>query len=97
MNLNQASSFCRKQCVKLYESNYFVLISRSKNRIILPYITFDRAVLQIGRPLARSQLVTLEFFIDINSFRTHCGPGVDSVSKRNEYQEDFLGVKAAGV
>ena len=30
------------------------------------------------------------------SFRPHCGPGVDSASKRNEYQEYFLGVKAAG-
>ena len=36
------------------------------------------------------------FFIDINSFRSHYGPGVDSVSKRNEYQEYFLGVKVAG-
>jgi len=27
---------------------------------------------------------------------SHCGPGVDSVSNRNEYQEYFLGVKAAG-
>ena len=37
----------------------------------------------------------LEFFIDIKSFRSHYGPGVDSASKRNEYQEYFLGVKAA--
>ena len=36
------------------------------------------------------------FFIDINSFRSHYGPGVDSVSSRNDYQEYFLGVKAAG-
>ena len=35
------------------------------------------------------------FFIDIKSFRSHYGPGVDSVSNRNEYQEYFLGVKAA--
>ena len=35
-------------------------------------------------------------FIDIKSFRSHCGPGVDSASNRNEYQEHFLGVKAAG-
>jgi len=41
-------------------------------------------------------LVSLEFFIDIKSFRSHYGPGVDSVSNRNEYQEHFLGVKAAG-
>jgi len=30
------------------------------------------------------------------SFRTHYNPGVDSASNRNEYQEYFLGVKAAG-
>ena len=33
------------------------------------------------------------FFIDIKSFRSHYGPGVDSASNRNEYQEYFLGVK----
>jgi len=36
------------------------------------------------------------FFIDIKSFRPHYGPGVDSASNRNEYQEHFLGVKVAG-
>ena len=36
------------------------------------------------------------FYIDIKSFRSHYGPGVDSASNRNEYQEHFLGVKAAG-
>ena len=36
------------------------------------------------------------FFIDITPFRSHYGPGVDSASNRNEYQEYFLGVKAAG-
>ena len=35
------------------------------------------------------------YFIDIKSFRSHYGQGVDSVSSRNEYQEYFLGVKAA--
>ena len=36
------------------------------------------------------------FFIDIKSFRSHYGPGVDSACNRNEYQEHILGVKAAG-
>ena len=36
------------------------------------------------------------FFIDIRTFRSHYGPGVDSDSNRNEYQEYFLRVKAAG-
>ena len=42
------------------------------------------------------QMVSLEFFIDIKSFRSHYGPGVDSASNINEYQEHFLEVKAAG-
>jgi len=33
------------------------------------------------------------FFVDIKS---HYGPGVDSAYNINEYQEYFLGVKAAG-
>ena len=36
------------------------------------------------------------FFIDIKSFLSHHGPGDDSASNRNEYQEYFLGLKAAG-
>ena len=36
------------------------------------------------------------FFIDIKSFRSHYGPGFDSASNINEYQEYFLGVNAAG-
>jgi len=36
------------------------------------------------------------FFTDIISLPSHYGPGVDSASNRNEYQEYFLGVKAAG-
>ena len=35
------------------------------------------------------------FPVDIKSFRSHYDPWVDSVSNRNEYQEHFLGVKAA--
>ena len=30
------------------------------------------------------------------SFRSHCGPAVDSASDRNEYQGYLLGVKAVG-
>ena len=42
-------------------------------------------VLQIRRSLIRSQLLSLIFFIDIKSFRSHYGPGVDSASNRNEW------------
>jgi hypothetical protein len=54
------------------------------------------AVQQIRNSLLRSQMVSLEFFIYIKSFRPNYGPGVDSASNRNEYQEHFLGIKAAG-
>ena len=36
------------------------------------------------------------FFIDIKSFLSHYGHGVDSASNRKEYQEHFLRVKASG-
>jgi hypothetical protein len=50
----------------------------------------------VVKVLVRSELVSLEFFVDLKSFRSHYGPGVDSASNRIEYQEHFLGVKAAG-
>jgi hypothetical protein len=43
--------------------------------------------LQTGRSGVRFPIVSLEFF------RSHYGPGVDSTSNRNEYQEYFLGGK----
>ena len=49
-------------------------------------------MLQIGRSLVRSQLVLVDFSLT-NTFRSHYGPGVDTASNRNEYQEYFLGGK----
>jgi hypothetical protein len=40
-------------------------------------------------------MMSLEFFIDI-ILPAVLWPGVDSASNRNEYQEYFLEVKAAG-
>jgi len=54
------------------------------------------AVLQIGSVVGLIPAGVSGFFIDINCFRSHYGPGVDSTSNRNEYQEYFLGVKTAG-
>ena len=36
------------------------------------------------------------YFIDIKSFRSNYGSGVESASNRNEYQEYFQVVKAVG-
>jgi len=49
--------------------------------------------LQIGRSLVRSQLVSLEIFVDIKYFRSHYGSGADLASNRNDCQEYFLGGK----
>jgi hypothetical protein len=38
-------------------------------------------------------MVSLEFFIGTKPFQSHYGPGVDSASNRNEFQEHSLGVK----
>ena len=38
---------------------------------------------------AVTELRQLEFFIDIKSFRSHYGPGVDSASNLNKYQGGF--------
>jgi len=43
-----------------------------------------------GRSLVRFQM-SLEFFIEIKSFRSHYGTGVHLASNRNEYQNYFLG------
>ena len=50
--------------------------------------------LKFGRSLVQFQMVSLELFIDVKSFRPHYG--FDSASNGNEYQKHFLGVKAAG-
>ena len=59
------------------------------------YFTVKREVSKMLFPMwfLFSSLLSLEFFIDIKSFRSHYGPGVDSASNRNEYQEHFLGGK----
>ena len=49
----------------------------------------------VGRSRDRFPVVSLDFSVTY-SFRPYHGPGVDSSPSENEYQEHFLGVKAAG-
>ena len=51
--------------------------------------------LQAGSSRVLFLMVSLEFFIDIIR-PAHYGPGVDSAFNRNENQEYFLQIKAAG-
>jgi hypothetical protein len=55
---------------------------------------YDDALL-VGRSRDRFPVVSLDFSLTY-SFRLYHGPGVDSVPCENEYQENLLGVKAAG-
>jgi len=59
-------------------------------KVTYDFLRSDQLV-EIGSSLVRSQKVSLEFLIDIKSFHSHYGHGVDSASNRNEYQEHFLG------
>ena len=52
------------------------------------------AGLLVGRSRVRFPVVSLDFLVTY-SFRPYNGPGVDSAPSENEYQEYFLGVKAA--
>jgi cytochrome c553 len=49
----------------------------------------------VGRTRDRFPVVSLDFSVTY-SFQPFHGPGVDSAPSENEYQEHFLGVKAAG-
>ena len=51
--------------------------------------------LQTGRLRFWFPMVSMELLFEI-ILLVHYGPGVDSASNRNEYQEYILGVKAAG-
>jgi len=81
-----------------------MLVSSSSTNFHLPIRHVSgTAVAQWLRCCAKNSKVAVSipvgvigFFIYIKSFRSHYGPGVDSASNRNEYQQYFLGVKAAG-
>ena len=77
----------------------------SKIYLLFPFLYLENmgtAVAQWLRCCATNQKVAgsipatfSRFFIDTKSFRSLYGTGVDSASNSNEYQEYFLGVKAA--
>ena len=87
----------------LHVSSTMCSSSGGKNCIIQPLVSRGTAVAQWLRCCATNRKVAGSipagvsgFFIDMKPFRSHYGPGIDSASNRNEYQEYFLGVKAAG-
>ena len=87
----------------LYKTIFKNGVDNSFTFSILIFVSKWTAVAQwlrycvINRKVAGSIPASVSrFFIDIKSFRSNYGPGVDSSSNRNEYQEYFLEVKAVG-
>ena len=76
----------------------WILEDSSSKTIIMTREGSGTAVAQWLRRCATNRIPAgvTGFFVDIKSFRSHYGPGVDSACNRNEYQEYFLGVKAVG-
>jgi hypothetical protein len=62
----------------------------------LQFIKYDVPDVNCFIILVIKLLAHRDVFNKKKSFRPHYGPGVDFTSDRNEYQEYFLGVKAAG-
>ena len=94
---------CVASEVGLSQTESYCSLVKSANFAEIVVTIMGTAVAQRLRCCATNRKVTDSipagvngFFFDIKSFRSHYGPGVDSASNRNEYQEYFLGVKAAG-
>ena len=90
--------------VEIVKCDIYIVLCRSYRTVVYIYvINMGTAVAQWLRCYAANRKVAgsisasvTGFFINIKSCRSHYGPGVDSASNRNEYQEYFLGVKTAG-
>jgi hypothetical protein len=83
--------------IKVPQTTHKGVQTHTKQSMIISHaysVMVGTAIAQWLRCCATNQVAG--FFIDIKSFRSHYGPGVDSVSNRNGYQEYFLGVKVAG-
>ena len=82
---------------KLQPSTLFVFIFSKYQYVVWTAVAQWLSCCATNRKVAGSILDgVIRNFIDIKSFRSHYDTGVDSASDRNEYQEYFLGVNAAG-
>jgi len=102
LHLQPEDAPCRGDRDRLI-TDIYIYICIHTGTFIYIYMCVGTAVAQWLRYCATNQKVSGSipasvsgFFIHIKSFRSNYGPGFDSSPNRNEYQEHFLGVKAAG-
>ena len=104
-HIDPVKNISQYQCMTFFPRVTIILVNNQLEAQFVMYVYFYRgtAVAQWLRCCATNRKVAGSipasvsgFFIDIKSFRSHYSPGVYSASNKNEHQEHFLGVKAAG-
>jgi hypothetical protein len=90
--LDETVQFCKLhlQITNFTETVIILQYTTGRGHAVAQWLR--HCALQIRRSQDRFPVVSLEFFSDIILL----APGANSASNRNEYQEYFLGVKAAG-
>jgi hypothetical protein len=89
--LCQTTSFKRERCVWWSPARSFSLVQH--DAVHTPWRSWLRALLYSPEVCGFAPRFCHWNFSLTWSFLLHCGPGVDSTSKRNAYQEYFLGCK----
>ena len=98
-------SFCGDFLFLPTECNLFLRVPSARIFLIFPVLHYNFCVrgigwgtaIQPGRSRVRFPILSLEIFHWHNPSGRTVALGVDSVSNRNEYQDYFMGVKAAGM
>ena len=85
--------YCTKPVlVRVLSTGWLIIISTLYSLLGSEVAQWLRRCATIRKVAGSIPAGVIGFFIDIKSLRSHYGPGVDSASNRNEYQEYFLGV-----
>ena len=84
-----------RQCKLAQFVTFLICTGETRGFYISAMIRYILTVLSWFPSLTPSYICHWDYSLT-QSFRSHCGPGVDSASNRDEYQEYFLGVNAAG-
>jgi len=81
------------ESIKFIDNYFFLYVQYNRGTAVAQWLRCCATNLKVAGSIPAG---VSGFFIDIKSFRSHHGPGVDSASNRNEYQEYLLEAKVAG-